>query len=146
MRLLQVAMHHSGPALAEPRRRRLRSRRGIETSKAPLDLGNIKDRGFQFDYFSPPHHHGGRAATRIEWQAQTPHESRVLLQVRTAPDERSLEQAEWVGPRGPGSTYDSSGSRLATPAGHGWIQYRAILVSPNGAVSPALEKVSIRYD
>ncbi|MBI4606497.1 MAG: VCBS repeat-containing protein [Planctomycetes bacterium] len=111
-----------------------------------IDLGNIKDRGFQFDYISPPHHHGSRTARRIEWKAQTPHGSRVAMQVRTAPDEPSLERATWVGPRGPGSVYESSGSRLATPAGHGWIQYRAILVSPNGAVSPALEEVRIRFD
>ena len=68
------------------------------------------------------------------------------MQVRTAADEASLERAAWVGPRGPDSVYESSGSRLAAPAGHGWIQYRAILVSPNGAVSPALEKVTIHFD
>ncbi|MBI4582558.1 MAG: VCBS repeat-containing protein [Planctomycetes bacterium] len=111
-----------------------------------IDLGNIKDRGFQFDFISPPHHHGNRNAKRIEWKAQTPHGSSVLMQVRTAPDEQSLERAKWVGPQGIGSVYESSGSRLETPTGHGWIQYRAILVSPNGAVSPALEKVSIHFD
>jgi len=111
-----------------------------------IDLGNIKDRGFQFDYISVPHHHGNRNPRSLEWKAHTPHGSRVWMQVRTAPDEPSLQRAEWVGPRGPESMYESSGSRLATPAGHGWIQYRAILVSPNGAVSPALEKVSIHFD
>jgi hypothetical protein len=68
------------------------------------------------------------------------------MQVRTAPDEGSLERATWEGPRGPGSMYESSGSRLAAPAGHAWIQYRAILVSPNVAVSPALERVTIHFD
>jgi hypothetical protein len=111
-----------------------------------IDLGNIRDRGFQFDYISPPHHHGNRTPRSLEWKAETPHGSRVLMQVRTAPDEPSLERATWVGPKGANSTYDSSGSRLAALAGHAWIQYRALLVSPNGAVSPALEKVTIHFD
>ena len=111
-----------------------------------IDLGNIKDRGFQFDYISPAHHHGNRTPRRIEWKAQTPYKSRVLMQVRTAPDEQALERAKWVGPRGVDSAYESSASRLATPAWHGWIQYRALRVSPTAAVSPALEKVSIHFE
>ena len=111
-----------------------------------IDLGNIKDRSLKFDYISPAHQYGDRSGKRIEWQAQTPHGSRIRMQVRTASDETSLEQAKWVGPKGEESFYESSGARLATPAGDSWIQYRAILVSPNGGVSPVLEQVSIHFE
>jgi hypothetical protein len=109
-----------------------------------IDLGNIRDRGFLFDYISPPHH-SDRTARRIRWTAQTPHASRVLMQIRSAADESGLAQAKWSGPNGEGSFYQTSGSAVSVPAGHSWIQYRAVLDSRNGAISPSLEKVSIEF-
>jgi hypothetical protein len=112
------------------------------------DIGNIRDRSLRFDYISPPHRYpSGTSPKRIEWTAQTPHGSRVVFQVRTAPDGSSLKLASWAGPRGMNSFYERSGSRLATPqAADSWLQYRAVLVSPNGGTSPALQRVSIRFD
>lgn len=110
------------------------------------DIGNIYDRGFEFDYISPPHEYGGdRRGMRIDWKATTPHGSHVKLQIRTASDEEMLVKAPWVGLEGEGSFFETPGSRLDTPAAHSWIQYRAVLVSPNGAVSPVLDEVSLRF-
>ncbi|MGH9159812.1 MAG: FG-GAP repeat domain-containing protein [Vicinamibacteraceae bacterium] len=112
------------------------------------NLGNIYDRGFAFDYVSPAHELGtGRRRGRIAWTAETPHGSTARFQIRTAADQRSLAQAAWVGPAGEGSRYfEESGAALELPDGHAWIQYRAVLVSPNGAVSPVLDKVSISVE
>lgn len=109
-----------------------------------VDLGNIYDRTLRFDYISPPHAFSGRG-DGIEWEAKTPFGSAVEFQIRTASSREGLAEAEWVGPRGEDSYFRKSGSRLTTPPGHGWIQYRAVLISSNGAGSPVLERVSIGF-
>ena len=109
-----------------------------------VDLGHINDRRLEFDYISPPHEYGQRKPTRIEWTAQTPHRSKVRMQLRTAASESQLAQAKWTGPKGENSFYDTPGT-INAPAGVAWIQYRAILVSPNGGVSPALERVTVSF-
>ncbi|HEV2294784.1 MAG TPA: VCBS repeat-containing protein [Tepidisphaeraceae bacterium] len=110
------------------------------------DLGNISDRQFEFAYISPPHEYGrDREGVRIDWSAMTPHDSIVKLQVRTAADEQSLHQAAWTGPAGAGSSFKEPGSQLDTPPAHSWIQYRAVLASPKGKGSPALDAVRFSF-
>jgi hypothetical protein len=110
-----------------------------------VDLGQIKNRRLEFDYLSPPHEYGQRKPRRIEWTAQTPHRSKVRMQIRTAASESQLAQAKWAGAKGENSFYDSPGT-IKVPPSDTWIQYRAVLVSPNGGVSPALERVAISFE
>jgi hypothetical protein len=110
-----------------------------------VDLGNIYDRSFQFGYVSSPFRYDGLAGERIDWRALEPHASRVRFQVRTAATEPDLKQAAWLGPGGPATYYEKSGTRLKTDPSHAWIQYRAVLVSPNGSVSPVLERVELSF-
>jgi hypothetical protein len=110
-----------------------------------VDIGNIFDRGPQFDYVSAAHDYGSSRAQRIEWKAQTPHGSRVMFQIRTAASEKDLAAAPWVGPSGKNSYFQRSGESLSTPEGHSWIQYRAVLDTKNGVESPSLESVSISF-
>ncbi|MDO8587561.1 MAG: VCBS repeat-containing protein [Armatimonadota bacterium] len=110
-----------------------------------VDMGNIYDRGSRFDYVSAARNIAGKTGERIEWQADTPHGSAVWFQIRTAFSRDALEKVGWVGPKGKDSYYKTSGSKLKTEPGASWIQYRAILISPNCAASPSLEKVSLSF-
>jgi hypothetical protein len=109
-----------------------------------VDLGNISDRKFRWDYVSAPHQYGRARGARLEWKARTPHGTAVEFQIRTAAARGGLEQAPWRGPAGK-DAYTAPGSRLATPTGHAWVQYRAVLVSPDGASSPVLDRVSLSF-
>jgi hypothetical protein len=110
-----------------------------------VDLGRITDRANEFDYFSPPHHYGPARGDRIDWVAQCPFGTAVRFQIRTSATAAGLEQAPWRGPRGQGSEYNVAGARLFTGPGDEWIQYRARLAGPDGAVSPVLERVSLSF-
>src|SRR5581483_907231 len=110
-----------------------------------VDLGNIYDRSFQFGYVSQAFEFQHRAGGRIEWVARERRGSKVRFQVRTAATAEALERAVWTGPRGVGSYYEVSGSPLHVNAEHSWIQYRAVLVSPNGSTSPALQQVRLTF-
>lgn len=109
------------------------------------DLGHIADRGFRFDYVSPAHEYGRRRVGSLRWKAETPHGTAVEFQIRTAARREDLERSPWRGPGGEGTCYRTSGEAFATPEGHVWLQYRAVLVSPNGAVSPILEEVETTF-
>jgi hypothetical protein len=70
----------------------------------------------------------------------------VTFEIRTAASEAELARAKWTGPHGEGTFYQRSGAALNAPAGHAWIQYRAVLASPRAAAAPTLEKVAITFD
>jgi hypothetical protein len=110
-----------------------------------VDLGNIYDRRFEYGYRSSPFEFGAASAGRIDWDADEPHGSRVRFQVRTASTRAMLARATWHGPAGADSCFETRESRLELPSGHSWIQYRAVLQSPNGSVSPVLRKVQITF-
>ena len=111
------------------------------------DAGHIYDRSDRYDYVSPAFDTG--AKTRLEsinWQGETPFETGLEFQVRSAESRDALASAPWKGPDGPKSYYTEPGASLATGgAGGRWIQYKASLVSPGSANSPVLKSVSIRY-
>jgi hypothetical protein len=111
-----------------------------------VDLGNIVDRGFGFDYISAPFEHGSREARRMHWIAETPFGSAVALQVRSAATRESLADAKWLGPVGADSFYTRSGDAIALPRDHRWCQYRAVLRMSVGAATPSLAEVSIDFD
>src|SRR5207245_553962 len=102
-----------------------------------VDLGNLYDRRYQFDYVSAPHQEGAGRPARIEWQAETPFGSKMRFQLRAAPAREKLEGAPWLGPKGESSYYDSSGSGVQPLQGP-WFQYRAIFWSPDGVNYPIL--------
>jgi hypothetical protein len=110
-----------------------------------VDLGNIYDRSPRFDYISVAHEYGSRRGSRLDFKAQTPHGSRVVFQIRTAPSEKELESSEWTGPSGKDSYYERSGAAFTTPDGHSWIQYRAVLDTKDGVQSPSIESVSLIF-
>jgi hypothetical protein len=110
-----------------------------------VDLGNIYDRKLQWGYISSPHEYPTGTPARLDWTGQTPFGSSIVFQIRTAATRPELNSAPWTGAKGADTTYRTSGSPISAPKEHHWMQYRALLVLPNGAASPALEKVSITF-
>jgi hypothetical protein len=136
-------LYWGGPEGFREERKLLLPSRGAHYDSG-VDLGHIIDRGFRWDYVSAPFHFGARRGDRLEWKAETPHSTSIEFQVRTAARLEGLESAKWTGGGGGGS-FTKSGSRFATPEGHEWIQYRALLVSPDGSSSPVLDRVELRF-
>ncbi len=113
-----------------------------------VDIGNLYDRSDCYDYLSPAWD-AGRAVLckRISWTAETPHRTRLLLQIRTAETKQALAAARWQGPEGPDSFYTSPGANMKQPAHkHRWVQYKASLISPNSSNTPVLRSVRIDYE
>ena len=111
---------------------------------ARKDVGNIYDRKLRETYRSAPLHlPEGKQASRLRWEAATPHGTGVLLQVRSAASESSLTDAAWTGLGGEGDHFKDSGAALDLPGSHRWLQYRATLTTPNGGSTPVLEAVHI---
>ena len=112
---------------------------------AMVDAGNIYDRKYAWDYVSAPvEATPGQAFDRLNWQAATELGTGVKFQVRSAASPAGLAQAAWSGPEGADSFYTASGTRLAgVKPENRWLQYRAVLTSPDGANSPRLSEVEI---
>lgn len=137
-------LYWGGPNGFSPLRRRLIPSQGAHYDSG-VDLGNIYDRRFEFGYVSSPFRYRGRRGDRIEWRALEPHGTSVRFQIRTAATADSLRDASWIGPAGPGTFYERPGSSLKVDPAHEWIQYRAVLETPNGSSSPVLERVVLSF-
>jgi len=113
-----------------------------------VDIGNVYDRIDRYDYVSRPLNGGpGAHFERIDWKGDTPFQTGIEFQVRTAPTRDGLALSQWQGPSGPKSFYREPGSRLSgLSANARWIQYKASLISPGSANSPVLRSVSIVYE
>ena len=111
------------------------------------DNGHVYDRGDRYDYVSPSFDTGSKVRLEaISWEGDTPFETGLEFQVRSAGTREALESAPWGGPDGPQSFYTESGASLARrEAEVRWIQYKASLISPGSASSPVLRSVSIQY-
>ncbi len=110
------------------------------------DPGNSYDRGIYEDYESSPYRiPEGLTPARIFWKAETPHGTRVRFQVRVSESEEGLAKAAWIGPRGAGTWFGKSGSKIRAPKGR-WIEYRARLESPNAGPTPYLYSVTIAFE
>jgi len=108
------------------------------------DIGNVRDRTDDFEYLSGPYDSGSNSQIeRITWTAATPGKTKIRFQVRAASDKASLEKRPWIGPNGESSFFEQPGA-LKSVQGQ-WIQYKAILSSPNGANSPILNSVTVEY-
>jgi len=112
---------------------------------AMVDAGNIYDRKYEWDYLSTPIEAiDGMVFSQLKWKGETPLGSGLKFQVRTAKSSKALSQAEWRGPDGDDSFYAISGSQLeGFKPSHDWLQYRAVLTSPDGGNSPILTEVEI---
>jgi len=128
----------------------LKQRKSLIPSKGThwlsvADIGNIRDRSDEFEYLSPPFDAGGGARfTNLLWKATTPGKTRVRFQVRSAADRDALLKSSWVGPLDEEAFFDQPG--LIQRQKGSWIQYKAILSSPNGANSPILNSVTVQYE
>lgn len=109
------------------------------------DPGNSYDRGFYEDYFSSLYQiNKNEIPLAINWKAETPFGTEVHFQIRTSDKIVELDNAEWLGPEGKNSWFKKSGSELKNVSGN-YIQYRARLITPNGAATPYLTSVEISF-
>jgi hypothetical protein len=109
------------------------------------DPGNSYDRGLYEDYISSVHRlKDGRRPFRIEWQADTPGNTKVQFQVRSAISESELEKAVWYGPEGERTWFTGPG-QINQQGSQKFIQYRARLITGNGGNTPYLKSVSIGF-
>jgi hypothetical protein len=107
------------------------------------DIGNIANRSDNFDYISPPFDAGAEAHFKsIAWDGSTPGKSAIKFQVRFGSSPKALKNSSWIGPEGKGSSFTQTGGEL--PQGSRWFQYKAILISPNGAAAPILKSVTLK--
>ena len=111
-----------------------------------VDAGNVYNRRYEWDYTSaaveaPP----GAGFAALHWKAQTRNGTAVKFQIRSAGIEEGLRNAPWKGPSGEDSFYRQSGTALSDLAqDHGWLQYRAVLTSPDGGNSAILTEIAIQ--
>lgn len=107
------------------------------------DRGNAFTRKPEEHYVSPPLKLHGRPA-RLDWTAEVPKDSQLKFQLRWGSTEGQVRAAEWRGPNGNNTFYETKGAVVSgVPASARWLQYRATFVSPYGGASPALREVLI---
>ena len=81
---------------------------------------------------------------QLRWKAETELGTGVKFQVRSAAAETDLATAKWSGPEGANSYYTTPKTKLVgVELNHRWLQYRAVLTSPDGGNSPILTEVEI---
>jgi len=73
----------------------------------------------------------------LTWDATTPPDTGVSLQVRTAATQDDLSVAPWM-------NYPQTGLLISNDAGR-WVQYEATLTTTNLFTTPALHKVTVYY-
>lgn len=109
------------------------------------DPGNSYDRGLYEDYFSSIYQiPESESPSKIKWEADTPHGSEVRFQIRVADDEALLKKSDWIGADGKDSWFTKNNSSIKNVKGK-FIQYRARLISPNGAATPYLTAVEVSF-
>ena len=109
------------------------------------DVGNIYHRRLEEEeYLSPTLRVPvDRTPCRLEWQARTPNGTAVLFQLRGAESKEGLSEASWIGVAGPGSYFTESPAQLHLLPAHSWLQYCAVLTTPDGGSTPVLDEVKI---
>ncbi len=104
-----------------------------------ISPGNIYDRGPGCDYISPtvtvP---AGASRMTFDWKGETPHNTAIRFEIRTAADESNLRKAVW-------SRIESRRPQKFIPSTRA-LQYRAILISPDGGSSPLLQEVTLTLE
>lgn len=104
-----------------------------------IDAGNLYTRKLEETYVSVPIAvPDSQQLSRITWDAEELHGSKLHFQVRSARSSDGLDQAEWH------ATDEGRLERLSRD--DRWIQYRAVFTSPDAAAWPVLERVVIEYE
>ena len=112
---------------------------------ATVGAGNIYTGKYEWAYTGTPiESPKGAMFARLRWKAEAALGTGVKFQVRCAVTREELDKVKWSGPKGADSFYLEGGAVLAgVRAEHRWLQYRAILFSPDGGNSPLLSEVEI---
>ncbi|MDX1702186.1 MAG: VCBS repeat-containing protein, partial [Melioribacteraceae bacterium] len=110
-----------------------------------IDIGNISNRKNLYSYVSSPYELSGKVPVAINWKAETPHNSSIVFQIRTAETEKELKESSWRGPNNDEKFFDAGNQSIENVNGR-WIQYRAIFNTDNGANSPILKEVVISFE
>ncbi|MCX6168471.1 MAG: VCBS repeat-containing protein [Ignavibacteriales bacterium] len=109
-----------------------------------VDVGNISDRKNTYSYFSSTYNSDNSKPVSINWQAETPSKTSIKFQLRSADSEKDLAGAEWRGPSGINSYYTTQNKQIKNISGK-WLQYRAVFNMDNGADTPVLKSVEIKF-
>ncbi len=108
------------------------------------DHGNAYTREPHESYLSPPFELDGCKPLRLIWEAEAPATNGLRFQLRWAQDADAIENANWHGPGGEGTYYESSGADIRGAARNArWLQYKADFISFYGCGSPKLREVCI---
>jgi len=99
-----------------------------------------------FGYISSAYNCKGLTAKSLNWESILPPKTRLKFQLRTADSKQALKKSKWLGPSGPDSFYESSGTDINNLEAADWIQYRVVFDTYNGANAPVLEKVQIHFE
>ena len=112
-----------------------------------MDPGNL-DRKLEETYLSAPlQAPTGARFTRLHWKADCPFGTGVRFQIRAGAGSSEIGAARWEGPRGPDSYFTEPGALLPeTIQGQRWIQYRAVLSTPDGGNTAVLQEVSLECE
>lgn len=111
-----------------------------------VDIGNRMTRELAEEYISSVHEaESSFSEMRLLWEGKTTHGTQLQFQARSASTREGLDEAAWLGPEGEGSYAESSGATIRVlGSGHRWVQYRAVLRTPDGGNSPLLERIEVR--
>jgi hypothetical protein len=110
------------------------------------DIGHVSDRSNRYDYVSKTFDAGRPVQFEtLDWEGSTPFATKIEFQVRAATTAEALRKSAWMGPTGAGSDYEQRRSKLSLLPRARYFQFKATLISPDGANTPILRSVSIRY-
>ena len=109
------------------------------------DVGNIYYRRLEVEYWPtplklPP----SKIATAISWRTEISHGTNIQFQIRSVPSEKQLFNAVWIGPdQADANSHFDEPDDFTLPAEAIWLQYRVLLLTPNGRSTPVLDEVWI---
>ena len=110
-----------------------------------VDIGNLYDRKPEEYYLSRPLEvPSGYELRKLTWNSITNPGTQVKLQVRTATNREKLSTAEWYGPKGENSFYETQdGVVVGLSAGQPWVQYRVVFAGLQVGNSAIVKSVSL---
>ena len=110
-----------------------------------VDIGNIWNRKTEYKYNSSPYYSGVKTPGTLKWDGETPHNSSIKFQIRSAKSISRLKNAKWIGDSGEGSYYTERECEINKVYGE-WVEYRVFFNTDNGGSSPVLNRVEIVFE
>jgi hypothetical protein len=105
------------------------------------DVGNTVDRSTQYHYTSSPYETKGAIPISLKRSGD---DSGLSIQLRYADSMERLEQADWLGSNGAGSSFTKAQESIEGQFG-AWMQYRVWFDRENGAKTPILDAIEIEF-